>query len=403
MVDVTAWLRRDRTAAASAGSLEGGGLAVTVTAATDEALAAYARLARTGMAGPAQSPEWVAAWAAATSTDCVIATLGAPAGPVLALAMEVVRVGPLKLARFMGGSHANGNFPLAHPARLGRLGPADLARLWAAIGKARPDIDLVRLERLAPDIDGTANPLLQPRPTPSPNLALAVDLAGGFDAVLERASGKRKRKKHRSQTRKFEAAGGFRRFQARTPADVDRLLTAFFEMKQQRFRTLGVADVFGDPATQGFFRRLFAAGLAPPSRFVLHGLEVAGRLRAVTGSSICGRRMICEFGAIAEDELAHASPGDFLFFENIREAAENGFALYDFSVGDEPYKRLWCDVEITQFDVAVPLTAKGRAYAAALRLAGAAERWVKNSPALWSLIKRQRRQRAAGSAKAGDG
>ncbi len=31
------------------------------------------------------------------------------------------------------------------------------------------------------------------------------------DALLSRASGKRKRKKHRSQTRKFEAVGAFRR------------------------------------------------------------------------------------------------------------------------------------------------------------------------------------------------
>ena len=75
-----------------------------------------------------------------------------------------------------------------------------------------------------------------------------------------------------------------------------------------------------------FFRALFAEALAdvqPP--FVLHGLEVDGKLRAVTGSSRSGKRLICEFGAIAEDDLAHASPGDFLFFDNIEEACEQGF------------------------------------------------------------------------------
>ena len=40
--------------------------------------------------------------------------------------------------------------------------------------------------------------------------------------------------------------------------------------------------------------------------------------------AVRGNTLICEFGAIAEDELAHASPGDFLFFDNIREACESG-------------------------------------------------------------------------------
>ncbi|TIM24992.1 MAG: GNAT family N-acetyltransferase, partial [Mesorhizobium sp.] len=70
--------------------------------------------------------------------------------------------------------------------------------MLAAIARARPDIDLVALERLLPDLDGIANPLLSLPHFPSPNLSLAVDLAGGFDALLSRASGKRRRKRHRS-------------------------------------------------------------------------------------------------------------------------------------------------------------------------------------------------------------
>ena len=135
---------------------------------------------------------------------------------------------------------------------------------------------------------------------------------------------------------------------------------------------------------------------------MLHGLEVGGKLRAVTGSSVCGNRLVCEFGAIVEDELAHASPGDFLFFENIREAADRGFALYDFSVGDEPYKRLWCDTEITQYDVLVPLTLKGRAFAGTLRAVTATKTVVKNNPALWSIVKRLRRGAAKDAAPAPD-
>ncbi|TIL50364.1 MAG: GNAT family N-acetyltransferase, partial [Mesorhizobium sp.] len=76
-----------------------------------------------------------------------------------------------------------------------------------------------------------------------PNLSLAVDLAGGFDALLSRASGKRRRKRHRSQARKFGAVGSHRRIEARTADEVNRLLDAFFEMKEFRFRKMGIANV----------------------------------------------------------------------------------------------------------------------------------------------------------------
>ena len=370
-------------------------LSITVTNATPEILGHYAELCRTGVFAPAQSPEWVAAWTAKAEADHILAVIFSGGRPMFALALEIVRTGPVRIARFMGGSHANGNFAAADPLWLATAGAMEMHALTAEIGRARPDIDIVALERLLSDFDGLLNPLLSLPHYSSPNLSLAVRLDGGFEALLDRASGKRKRKKHRSQTRKFEAAGGFRRIEATSSAEVQRMLDAFFVMKEDRFRRAGIANVFGEAKVQAFFRALFTDALATsPPPFVLHGLEVDGKLRAVTGSSRAGKRLICEFGAISEDEMAHASPGDFLFFDNIREACEQGFAIYDFSVGDEPYKRLWCDIEMRHMDVIVPLTLKGRALAVSMRLKARLKAFVKTSPLIWKLTKALRRKAA---------
>ncbi len=306
--------------------------------------------------------------------DFLVATLTTDDGEVLAIALEVTQSGPCRVARFMSGRHANGNFPpLAREAR-GNVTPDHLDAIALAIKRARPDIDILAFERMADRLEGLENPLLGLPHSPSANLSLAVDLRGGFDALLDRVSGKRKRKKHRSQARKFEAAGGFRRIEAKTAAETDALLDAFFVMKEERFRKMGIANVFGEKSVQSFFRALFADALQDKEpAFVLHGLEVGGKLRAVTGSSRTLRRLICEFGSIAQDDLAPTSPGDFLFFDNIREACENGLAVYDFSVGDEPYKRLWCDLETTQYDAFVPLSVKGHMLAGAMRAASRLE------------------------------
>lgn len=402
MVDAAASFEGNRLSATEASPRPlPGDCAVSVSAASGEALADYGEFCRFALFAPAQSSGWVRQWTAQVAPDSLIATLTTEGRPVFVLALEISRKGPFRVARFMGGRHANGNFVAGDPRWLPKADVAAVRTMLAAIRKARPDIDLIALERLLPDLGGVANPLACLPHFPSPNLSLAVDLAGGFDALLARASGKRKRKKHRAQMRKFDAIGSHRRIQARTADEVNWLLDAFFEMKEFRFRKMGIANVFGDPEVRAFFRALFVDALTQdrPS-FVLHGLEVAGKLRAITGSSRSGRRLICEFGAIAEDNLGHASPGDFLFFDNIQEACETGFAVYDFSVGDEPYKRLWCDMETQHFEVLVPLTLKGRVLALVLQEGARLKAFIKHNPTIWKLTKSLRKKTAGQTAPA---
>jgi CelD/BcsL family acetyltransferase involved in cellulose biosynthesis len=403
MVDAAQSIAANRAASAPGRSTAASPPSVSVVKGFSEALEVYTALCRAGIFAPAQSPEWVGFWAEKTEADHIVAIVSSSGRPVFGLALEIVRAGPVRIARFMGDSHANGNFAAAEPDWLATAGEAEMKALVTEIGRSRPDVDVVALERLLPDFDGMPNPLLSLPHYPSPNLSLAVGLDGGFEALLGRVSGKRKRKKHRSQTRKFDAAGGFRRVEATTVPEVGRMLDAFFVMKEDRFRRAGIANVFGGGEVQAFFRALFTGALsASPPPFVLHGLEVDGKLRAVTGSSRSGKRLICEFGAIAEDELAHASPGEFLFFDNIREACEQGFAVYDFSVGDEPYKRLWCDIETRHMDVVVPLTPKGRALAIGLRQYARLKTFVKTSPLVWKLTKTLRRKAAGQPAAAAE-
>jgi CelD/BcsL family acetyltransferase involved in cellulose biosynthesis len=358
-----------------------------------DAINAYRAACADAIVSPAQSFAWIKAWVASARPDFLVATLDTGNGPAFAIALEVVRWGPFRVARFMSGSHANGNFPPSPRKTAQSVTQGDLDATVAAIKMARPDVDMLAFERLVDRMEGRENPLLALPHSASANLSLGVDLAGGFDELLGRANGKRKRKKHRAQARKFEAAGGFRRIEAKTPAKANAMLDAFFVMKEERFRKMGIANVFGEASVQSFFRALFAEALAEEEpAFLLHGLEVAGRLHAVTGSSRATDRLICEFGSIAEGNISNTSPGDFLFFDNIREACEEGFAVYDFSVGDEPYKRLWCDIETTHFDVFVPLTAKGRLMAGGMRAVSRLKSAIKSSPTVWRIAKALRRR-----------
>jgi len=363
---------------------------VDALAAGEATFDAYQAFCAEAVYAAPQDPLFVGGWTQATSAETLVASIRQNGQPLLMVALEIERRGSFTIAQFPGRRHANGNFPPVRPGEA--ISEGLLRALIGEIRRVRPGIDIFVLERLDPERCEVANPLLPLSTGRSPNVALAVDLAGGFDALLERASGKRKRKKNRSQTRKFEAGGGYRFVRADTPAETDRLMNAFFAMKHERFRQMGIADVFADEAVRAFFRGLFRDALDKhPSPFTLEGLEVAGRLRAVTGTSRSGNRLTCEFGAISDDEFAPSSPGDFLFFENIQQACTDGFAIYDFGVGDEPYKRQWCDLETHHFDVFLPVSAKGHALALAHRGAARLKSSVKSNAALWQRLKRLRR------------
>ena len=368
-------------------------LTLSVGAFDGEARKHYAAFCEGTVFGPHQDPLYLSAWAKEIGAEMVSVTVGEPHRPQFILVLEIVRRGLFRIARFPGGRHANGNFPAATRFFLDSGdAPAAIGALPAALKAARPDIDLLSLERIEPAKDGSENPLFVIATGTSPNVSLAVDLSGGFEAVLERTSGKRKMKKHRSQTRKFETAGGHRLLHAKTPDEADTLLSAFFTMKAERFRSMGIRNVFAKLQVQAFFRRLYREALEAPSpRFVLHGLEVGGTLRAITGCSVLGERMTCDFSAIRETGIASASPGDFLFFEAIRQACDNGLAVFDFSVGDEPYKRLWCDMETWQRDVFLPLSGKGRAMALVQQRLAAAKGALKSNRLIWGLAKKLRR------------
>lgn len=363
----------------------------TVDTCEPNALSRYGDMVARGVAGHSQQGLWVSSWIEAVPTDGFILTVFKNGQPLLALPLEVVRVGPLSVARFMGGSHANANFPACAAACEGLDAKTLSQTIAATLAANRPDIDACVLEQQMPELGGMTNPLAALPHQTSPNIALAVSLKAGFDGVLAKHNGKKRRKKHRYQCRKFEEAGGHRIITAQTPEETERLFAAYLEMKAIWFRKNRLRDVFAGEQIRGFFTHLFAEALKQENlTYYMEALEVGGILRAVSASSRVDGRVVCEFGGIAEDDMTQFSPGEFLTYESIQTACRDGNTIFDYGVGDEHYKRLWCDEEIHHFDVVLPLTAKGRIYSGIKRPLTALKRRVKSSYRLTRLARRLR-------------
>ena len=360
-----------------------------------------ATIAETGHCGFSNAPHWVGLWAAKVNPNIAVVVARRQGQIVAATALEIVNVSGLKIAQFVGGSHANANFP-ALKAHLSDLESANLIAAIQAGLKAAPwCVDAIMLERQLETLGGMTNPLLAGGSSISPNVSLHLSVDQSFDAVLESRSAKRKRKRYRSQQRKFEAAGGFQIINPSANAASAALLDQYFAMKAQQLSGKGVANVFGNIKEQAFFKALFTdTGLHKDHNFYLSHLDVGGKTRAIYGSSMHGTRQMVHFTAFSNDELTAASPGDFLNFALVEAACSATTKIYDLGIGDEGYKRSWCDVETWHRDVVIGLSLRGKLAKLQFDVTRAAKRWIKNNEKLWELAKRVRKLKSGKGAGA---
>lgn len=353
--------------------------------------------------GIAQSALWTKLWQQHVNPDCLVLALFIDNSPALLLPLEVIKQKQQIIARFAGGSHANCNFPVLFPDRSDKITAEHIAALMTCLKEARPDIALLSLTRQMENWLGFSNPLLSLRHQLNPNPALTASLPDSFDPVLERSNASRKRKKHRQHARRYDETGSWRIYTAVTADENKTAYDAFFAMKSQRFANQGIANSFTGDALTSFFRDLFAAPENDGKRqYRLHVLEVADKPRAVIGCSYwqspetvstpVKRGLTVEFGAFADDDLVTASPGDFLFYEAIIKAIDEGLDYFSFGIGEEKYKRDWCDIEQPLYDSHIALTFGGRLSATFNQLRSGLVYRIKTNRHLWPLVKKIRQK-----------
>lgn len=342
------------------------------------------------IAATPQDIEFAGQWAALVNADCIAVTARSARGIEFLLPLEVIRKGPLTVAQMPGGSHANANFAPTSQAMGGVPADQFLTEIQKAVRHVRPLIDAVILERLQETLNGLVNPLVQLTSSISPNVALSFALKPDFKDVLKERNGAKKQKKMRQMQRRMDDRGGWRIFKSDSEAECIYVLDRFFKLKGERLKSMGLRDVFADPKVQSFFKSLYLGELGSPTpRYELHALEVGGDIAAVGGCTINGKQITVEFGGICSSDR-QLSPGDILYHLLIEQCCKRDLEIYDFGVGDEFYKRRWCDIETWHRDTFIPLTTKGRIAVSALRQIASVKKSIKNNPRILVIIKKLR-------------
>lgn len=314
---------------------------------------------------PFQDAAWMSVWrrtlGAAAGVESMVVAVTPSSGGAPVLVLPLVRERRRGVVRLGAWDRGVGDYngPLA--ASGFALSSGEFDRLWAAILAVLPPADLVEIEKGPARIGAAVNPFAAPgravRSAFSGHpLPLETDFARTAEARLDgtmRRSLARKRKKL--------AAKGRLAFVVETgPVAVDGL-ERILAWRARRFPN--AAETGADGRVWDFYRRLVAeTAIARVATLSLDDQPIAGCFGTLTGSSF-------QLVAIGHDARFDNWSAGLLAIETMLEWATGaGVDVFDFTVGEEPYKKAF-GVDATElFDFVEPLTAKGRLYLFVRRL-----------------------------------
>jgi CelD/BcsL family acetyltransferase involved in cellulose biosynthesis len=358
--------------------------AVTITEDFGEARAIWEALAAEGHTTPYQQFRFCEAFfrhveAGEGASAVLISVHDASETPIMLLPLSIRRVGPVRIARFIGGEHANFSMPVCgHRAAALRAG--DIRALLQDVAR-RAGIDLYAFRHQPGDWQGFANPLALIGGQPSPSFGHKLELQADAEALFRALQSKDTRRKLRQKETKLAAMGRLDYRRAETAEEARAILATFHDLRAARFAAQGIDNPFASRDIHDFLDEAVTAGLdsgTPPVE--LHALMLDDRAIAIFGMVTDQTRISGLLTAFdTSGDLARYSPGDILLNRMIAECCARGFRTFDLGAGEAHYKDKVCkDIEPLT-DAVIPATLAGRAAGAVLRLAIGLKRGLKQS------------------------
>jgi CelD/BcsL family acetyltransferase involved in cellulose biosynthesis len=143
-----------------------------------------------------------------------------------------------------------------------------------------------------------------------------------------------------------------------------------------------VGNLFAKPGHAEFYRALATDPATKPLVHVSR-LDVGAAAAAINlGLTYRG----CYYHLLAsydDGELSRFGPGAAHLHELLHQAIDRGFKVFDFTIGDERYKRDWCDTELKLYDYIGAATWRGALIAVPMLAAQRLKRQIKQTPMLW--------------------
>ena len=260
-------------------------------------------------------------------------------------------------ASFIAGDVSDYNHPLVHKMLAGHASSEFYQAMWCKIGSLIPDADILSLRKLLHDPGpGCGKAIWYPSRIEAES-SHHTNLGGEWSENQGRFFGKSSRKSLQRKEKKLSQAGdiSYRNIQgkaARTNA-----IKTLSVWKSLQLRNLGLVNPFISGDFQRFLGQIVQSGNADTYR--IYGMYAGDTPLALTLMICHGDRWFLYQTAYTSEEAGKYSPGLSLLREILRRAHDEGCKVFDFGLGNEGYKKKYCDKNLELYRSEMALTKTG--------------------------------------------
>ncbi len=340
-----------------------------------------------------QSFDWLVTWqrhigARAGVTPAIVVGRDAGGAILFLLPLSICPAGNARELTWLAGDLCDYNAPVLAQKFSERFDRPRFLTLWQDILKLlqshpRLGFDLIHLTKMPEMVGAQPNPMRYLGGIINPSGAYLTHLGGDWEAFYTDKRSSATRRRDRTKRKRLGEMGEVR-FVNPAAGDVVGTLDTLMTQKANSFARMGVANLFAKPGHAEFYRAL---ATDPATRAMVHvsRLEVGATRAAINLGLIWRGRYYHLLASYDDGEVSRFGPGAAHLHDLMRMAIERGLKIFDFTIGDERYKRDWCDTELKLYDFIAPASWRGALMAAPMLAKQRLKRWIKQTPILWAL------------------
>ena len=304
------------------------------------------------------------------------------------LPLAVCSAGFARELIWLGSELCDYNAPLLAATFSARIDAKCFTALWATIAHGLQDnprlhYDFIKLEKMPETVGAQQNPMRHLGGTMTPSGAYLTHLTGDWETFYTAKRSSATRRRDRTKRKRLGELGEVKFVNPASDSEILRALDMLMAQKARSFARMGVGNLFARPGHAEFYRALASD---PATRHLVHvsRLDVGATAAAVNLGLIyrdCYYHLLASY---ADGEVSRFGPGAAHLHELLHYAIDRGLRIFDFTIGDERYKRDWCDTELKLYDYIEPATWRGALVAMPMLAKLRFKRWIKQTPVLWN-------------------
>lgn len=338
-----------------------------------------------------QSYNWLKTWydtvGIYASLKVCIVLIETPVGePVMLLPLGIEDRSSISRLIWLGGLITDYNAPILSSDYSKQLSEQTFHEIWKKIMESLPSFDIIWFERMPEFVNKQRNPFLKLSCSPNASSAHFSHLKGTFESFYRAHRNAKSISTLKRNQRRLKEHGELVFSIAKNDKDIDCFMEKMIHQKSRSYAEMGVPILFEKQGYRDFF---YAVSKNHIKDCFIHlsALTLDDRILATHWGLVYKKRFYHLLPTYEQCELTKYSLGNILLWNLLEWGLDNNIEIYDFTVGDEPYKFHWSDQELKLYDYYRPNTITGVFYITPLKIMRILKRTIKHSPFLWKISK----------------